>query len=102
MSDDIGRCPACGQIVGSAPGTQTNPHQKPDSRETCPGGHYTTPLRRGLTMSERRWRVPLRDSEREAMGTLGIEPGFNDYSAECVLDAYRLGVAHAANGLGDD
>lgn len=31
-------CPVCGQIVGSQPGEQTTSHQKPDSRETCPGG----------------------------------------------------------------
>lgn len=51
----------------------------------------------------REWRVPIRDSERAAMDELNVEPGFNDYSAEQVLDAYRMGVIDALSGnLGDD
>lgn len=37
-----------------------------------------------------RWPVDVTDGERAAMAEMGVEPGFNDYSSGCVLDAYRL------------
>ena len=32
-----GSCPSCGSTVGAPTGTPTTMHQKPGSRETCPG-----------------------------------------------------------------
>lgn len=37
-------CPECGQYVGKKPGEEVGEHQKPDSRERCPGsGKPATP-----------------------------------------------------------
>lgn len=37
MSDNMGRCPACGLYVSVSPGQSTPPHQPPGERGTCPG-----------------------------------------------------------------
>lgn len=35
---EFGTCPSCGAVTNSKPGQQTSAHQKPGSRESCPGG----------------------------------------------------------------
>jgi hypothetical protein len=40
------------------------------------------------------WPLDVDDEEREAMEELNVRPGFNDYSSDQVLDAYRLGRRH--------